>query len=194
MKVPVPISRPARRAALVALAAVLATAGCQDPFGNRELRLPAEPLRAALADFRTGDLDAPSAFQLSSATPVRPHQTSNWDFVYWVSDEGEAQFRPRTLVVGDSSEAGLNRVESSLEGLQRAPADGYVTDEPVPIDSGAVYAVRSRQDPRARVRCRRFGKLEVTGVDPEAGTVEFRHLVNPNCEDRNLKPDTLSQQ
>lgn len=194
MKVPVPISRPAPRAALVALAAVLATAGCQDPFGNSQIRLPPEPFQAALADFRTGELGAPSAFQLANATPVRPHQTSNWDFVYWVSDGGEPQFRPRTLVVEDSSEAGLSRVESTLEGLQRAPEEGYATDAAVPIDSGAVYAVRSRQDPRARIRCRRYGKLEVTGVDPEAGTVEFRHLVNPNCEDRNLKPDTLDQQ
>lgn len=192
MKVPVPIPSPVRRAALLALA-VLAAVGCQDPFANRRQRLPREPFRAALADFRTGELDAPSAFQVLNARPVRPHQTSNWDFVYWVTDDGEPQFRPRSVVVEGSSDAGLVRLDVDLDELNEAPAEGYVTDEPLPIDSGAVYAVRSRQDARSGFRCRRYGKLEVTGVRPGPGTVTFRHLVNPNCEDRNLKPDTVGQ-
>lgn len=194
MKVPVPIRRSALRPALAVLAAALAAAGCQDPFGNTQRPLPREPFSAALADFQTGGLGEPTAFDLATARPVRPHQTSAWDFVYWVTGEGAPQFRTRSVVIDDSTDAGFNRVEGSLEGLGEAPADGYVTDRPVPIDSGAVYAVRSRQDPRVGIRCRRYGKLEVTRVDPEAGVVEFRHLVNPNCEDRNLTPDTVSQQ
>lgn len=194
MKVPVPIRRPTRRAALVVLAAALAAAGCQDPLGNAQRPLPSEPLSTALVDFRTGELDEPSAFRISSARPALPHQDSDWDFVYWVTEGDEPQFRARSVVIDDSSDAGLNRVEASFEGLEEAPAEGYVTDEPVPIDPGAVYAVRSRQDPRVGIQCRRYGKLEVTEVDPAAGTVEFRHLVNPNCEERNLEPDTVSQQ
>lgn len=193
MKVPVPISTPARRILPAVLAAALAAAGCQDPFGNRRQPLPPAPITVSLSDFRTAALDEPSAFQIRDARPVRPNQTSNWDFVYWIGDEGERQFRPRELLVEETSEAGLQPVQTGFEELTRAPAEGYVTSEPVAVDSGAVYAARSRQDPRVGVQCRRYAKVQVTSVDPEAGTVTFRHLTNPNCEQRDLEPDTVGQ-
>lgn len=177
----------ARRIALAALAAALPLVGCEDPFGGSE-PLPTVPTTVSLSDFRTGPLGEPVAFQLSERRPVRPSRTIDWDFVYWVTDAGEPQFRPRNMIVAGSSDAGLAPVEVSFEQLGEAPADGYVTDEPVAAGPGAVYAVRSRQDASLGLSCRRYGKIEVTSVNAEAGTVTFRHLVNPNCEQRSLTP------
>lgn len=193
MKVPVPISAPSRHASLAALAAVLLLTGCESPF-NRTQPLPLEPTSVSLADFREGGIGEATAFQLNNAWAVLPSQTSDWDFVFWVSDEGQPQFRPRDMITDGDSDAGLAPVEVSFEALEEAPQEGYLTKEPVPADSGAVYAVRSRQAPGLGLRCRRYAKIQVTSVNAEAGTVTFRHLVNPNCEQRNLVPGSGGSQ
>lgn len=193
MKAPLPISAPSRSVVLLALAAVLPLVGCQDPL-NRTRPLPAEPTAVSLADFQDAGLGEATAFQLSGARAVLPSQTSDWDFVFWVTDGGEPQFRPRDMIATGDSDAGLQRVESTFTGLTEAPESGYRTNRPVAADSGAVYAVRSRQDPRLGLRCRRFAKIRVTSVNADAGTVTFEHLVNPNCERRNLQPGTQGQE
>lgn len=184
MSIPVPT----RRTALIALAAAVALAACEDPFASQR-PLPPEPTTVSLGDFRTAPLDARTAFRMSERVPVPPNQVPDWDFAFWVTEAGAPQFRPRGTIVDGTSEAGLAPVDDGFGALSEAPLDGYVTAEPVPVDSGEVYAVRSRPDPTVRATtCRRYGKIEVTSVDPEDGTVTFRHLVNPNCEQRDLTP------
>lgn len=147
------------------------------------------PSEATLWSFRDAPLRQPSAFSLKQGRAVRTDQVSEWDFVGWLTGEGEAQFRPRALLLEDGSEAGLQRVDVGFEQLEEAPEEGYVTDAPVRADSGAVYAARSRQDPDVRrLQCFRYAKLEVLSVDREAGNVTVRHVVNPNCQDRDLTP------
>lgn len=193
MKAHVPISSHARRIALATLLAVLPLAACDDSF-NQPQPLPSEPTTVSLADFRTGQLGEATAFQLSGGRTVQPNQTSDWDFVFWVTDGGDPQFRPRDMIVSGDSNAGLAPVDVGFDALEEAPESGYRTNEPVAADSGAVYAVRSRQDPRLGLTCRRFAKIRVTSVNTEAGTVTFDHLVNPNCQSRNLLPGEQGQQ
>lgn len=193
MKAHLPMSSHARRLALVTIAAALPLAACDDPFGSNR-PLPVEPTTVSLSDFRTGSLGAATAFQLSDSRAVLPSQTSDWDFVFWATEGGDPQFRPRDMIASGASNAGLAPVEVSFSSLEEAPASGYRTDQPVPADSGAVYAVRSRQDPRLGLTCRRYAKIEVISVDADAGSVTFRHLVNPNCEARNLLPGSEGQE
>ncbi len=186
MKAPVPIPSPSLRTALaIALAAALPLAACDDPFGGSQ-PLPDEPTTVSLSDFQTGPLGEATAFQLSNGRTVQPSQVNDWDFVHWVTGDGGTQFRPRDMITSGDSNAGLVAVEVAFGSLEEAPESGYRTNEPVPADSGAVYAVRSRQAPDLGLQCRRFAKVEVLSVDAEAKTVTFRHLVNPNCESRNL--------
>lgn len=175
---------------LLLLATVLLVAGaCDDPFGPRIRPVPEEPGTATLHDFRGDALRSPSAFDIITPRAVRTDQTSGWDFLFAISAEGEPQFRPRGLIVEGDSEAGLQRVDRSFEQVEMAPEEGYVTDAPTAVESGAVYVAVSRQDPGfRRSRCRRFMKLEVQSLDLQDGTVEFRFLGNPNCEDRILIP------
>jgi len=185
MKVPLPIVRHARRIALVALLAAVPLAGCDDPFDNQS-PLPTEPTPASLADFRTADLSEATAFQVNGARTVAPSQSGVWDFVFWIADDGDPQFRARDMIASGESDAGLAAVNVGLAQLEEAPQEGYATDEPVPADSGAVYAVRGAPDPN--IGCRYYAKIEVVAVDTAAGTVTFEHLVNPNCGSRNLLP------
>lgn len=173
----------------------LILAGCGDPFGAGTRPVPPVPTTVSVSDFRAGPLREPSAFSVEEGRAVRVDQSSNWDFVYFQAEGGAPQLRPRGMILQEPSDAGLQRVESSFEGLTEAPEEGYVTDAPVAADSGAVIAFRSRQDPDfGGLRCRRFGKLEVTSVDPEVRTITFRHIINPNCGNRDVNARPLNQQ
>lgn len=170
-------------AALAALSTV-APAGCGDPFEAFLAPVPEETTEVSLVDFRAGPLTEPSAFDLLNSIRARVDQTPAWDFVFFITEGGAAQLRPFAAVADQASEAGLQRVEEAFDAVREAPAEGYETDEPVPIAEGDVLAARSR----VAGGCRRFGKLEVLEIDLEAGTLTFRHLRNPNCGFRGLVP------
>lgn len=168
------------RILLVALAGG-ALAACEDPLAPTLRPVPDEPSETTLYDFRTSELRQVSAFDVVSASAVRTDQTSGWDFLLALED-GAFRFEPRGVVLEESSSAGLQRMSTTFEGLSMAPEDGYVTDGPVPLEEGAVYAARSRQ----QGACLSFLKLEVLAVDAGAGSVSVRYLGNPNCGRRTL--------
>jgi hypothetical protein len=83
-------------------------------------------------------------------------------------------------------------VPVSFEDLTIAPADGYVTDEPVAVQVGDVLAAVSRRG-CGGVSLRRFGKMEILDIDPASGRLTFKQLANPNCENRNLVPGEVGE-
>ncbi len=172
----------------VLLTAVLTLAACDDPFEALRQPVPEVPGEATLVDFREGPLREPSAFDLIFGTPVRVDQTSGWDFLFAITEEGTAALLPVEAAVGTRSEAGLLPVERSFEELRRVPASGYVRDAPVPVAEGDVLAAVSRPEPGQPFVCRHFGKLEILDVEIPERTVTFRFLVNPNCEIRDIIP------
>lgn len=181
-------ARVLRRTLLPAVLLGLASGGCENPLEPRKFPVADAPSETVLHDFRSSRIIDRSGFDVVTANPVRVDQTSSWDFVFFVADGGVEQFRPRSVIAEGDFASGLQRVESTFEGLETAPGDGYVAGAPVPVEEGAVYAARSRQDPNVRRRCRHFMKLEVLSVSPSEGTVSFRYLWNPNCEQRILVP------
>lgn len=180
---------PARPLVLVLLGGVLAATltACEDPLSSRRAPVPDEPSEATLISLEDGDLRDASAFDVTGPEPVRTDQTPGWDFAVARAEGGGLVFAPRNVLLGGSSAAGLQRVQSPFDELEAAPEGGYVTDETVPVDSGAVYAVRSRRDPAVTVNCFRFLKLEVLSVDRSGGLVTVRYLGNPNCGRRTLR-------
>ena len=163
------------------------TAGCGSSNEPIVLPLPSGPSEAELADFAGDDLLDPSAFDILDATDSRTDQVPGWDFVFQNGTD-TTTLRPRSEVTTDSAASGLQHVDGSFEALDRAPSDGYITDERVPIKVGDVLAGRSRRDPLFQVRCLRYAKFEVLEIDVAAGTVKLLHLVNPNCEQTSLVP------
>jgi hypothetical protein len=172
-------------AAALALSALVAT-GC----GNSGLLAPVADSAsiATLSDFRSSDLGSPSAFDMIAGLAVRTDITAGWDFLYYVTSDGTMQLRPRDMVLGGTSGQGIQKVTESFDGLTEAPSGGYTTDKPVTVSEGDVLAVVSRSNPQYAVQCRYFMKMKITSVDTAAGTLTFRYLTNPNCEQRILQP------
>ena len=161
--------------------------GCSDdPIG---IPVPDEPSEATIADFRNAPVVEPSAFSLILLDVVRTDQLSRWDFVFAFDDDGTAELFPRAAVLDEPAafSSGLQVVNTTFEGLTEAPESGYVTDEPVPVQVGDVLAVVSEPE-CGSFNFRRFGKLEILEIEPVRGTLAFKYLANPNCENRSLIP------
>lgn len=131
-----------------------------------------------------------SGYDFVGQRPVvveRPKTQDPFDFDIAVTEiDGAFHVLPAGLFEGFTIEPGV-AVDSSgiqFEDMTRAPRDGYVTDAPVPLREGWIYAVRTRRDFRG---CHMYGKFEVLDLDP-AGIVEIRTMRNPLCNDRNLVP------
>lgn len=185
-----------RSALVVILLSVLTwtVSACDDdPF---DVTWVANPDTALLYSLARDDLNVPSAFDFvpGRRVPVvveAPGATGNWDLAVDTRDGEIVVLPPGALDI--ESRAGVATFPGlTLDEVEEAPDDSasYAIDEPVPVETGSVYVVRTRQ---ARGRfsqvCVFFGKLEPVEVDAEGGTLRFVFDVNPDCNDRSLVPD-----
>jgi hypothetical protein len=172
--------------------AVAAVSACGDSTEPVQIPLPEESTQAVVFDFITGDILDPSAFDVVTRNVVRTDQVSGWDFVYYEDENlGPVIVTRGSYFQEEDEQAGAIVVPVSFDELTEAPESGYTVQEPVPIATGEVFVIRSRSDDAfGNLRCRRYGKFSVDGIDPELGTMTFSHLINPNCENRNLDPGT----
>ncbi|UCG76736.1 MAG: hypothetical protein JSV95_05455 [Gemmatimonadota bacterium] len=156
------------------------------------LPVPEEPTEVTLWDFRASPLVEASAFSWIILQKVRTDQTDQWDFGFSLEEDGTALLFPRGSVLDAPSTAGLQFVDETFEQLVLAPDSGYVTDEPVSVRVGDVLAGVSRRDCGV-LNLVRFGKLEILEIDEIRGTLTFKQLANPNCENRNLVPGEVGE-
>lgn len=110
-----------------------------------------------------------------------------YDFDVAITEvDGELHAMPAGMFEGFPIQPGI-AVDSSgimFEDMDRAPREGYVTDAPLPLRTGWVYAVQTRRDFRG---CNMYGKFMVTEMASD-GIVVIQTLRNPLCNDRNLVP------
>lgn len=174
--------------ALALAVGALAAAGCEDPFAGLRQPVPEVPSEATIVDFREGPFREPSAFDFVFLQRVRVDLSPNWDVLFEIDESGDPRLLPFGAVAEEDSEAGLQVVDETFEGLTEVPSDGYVQEEPVPIGEGDVLAVVSRTDPGSGFLCRHFAKVEILEIDFDERSLTFRYLVNPNCETREIVP------
>lgn len=118
----------------------------------------------------------------------RPKGSNIFEFDFAVSEmDGELVALPGGLFEGYDVQPGIAIDSSgvSFEAWDRAPGGGYITDQPVPLRTGVLYAVRSRRGPFTG--CNHYGKFEVLALSG-AGVVELRAVRNHLCNDRDLIP------
>ena len=175
---------------LAALSVAWALPGCGDSVIG--LPVPDEPTEVTLADFRTSPLVEPSAFSWILVQEVRTDLTSQWDFAFALEADSTARLFPRASVLELPSTAGLQIVPETFEQLTEAPADGYITEEPVSVRVGDVLAAVSRRQ-CSSLNLVRFGKLEILDIDVIEGKLTFKQLANPNCENRSLVPGEVGE-
>lgn len=174
-------------AGLIILAATTTVVAC-DTFEPTWFAVPDTPLLHSLA--RPEFIGLPSAYDFIAQRPVvveRPKNQDPYDFDMAVTEiDGEFHVLPAGMFEGFPIQPGI-AVDSSgiaFDDMDRAPRDGYVTDRPIPLREGWVYAVQTRRDFRG---CNMYGKFAVIDLDA-AGIVELRAIRNPLCNDRNLVP------
>lgn len=179
-------SGPALGLLLITVGASLTT-GC-DPY--EPTLLPFGDTISLYSLARPEFVGFPSAFDFYAPQPVvlesiRPRGPEDFD-VAFTEDDGGFVFLPAGVFETFSIRPGVYRVTSgeTFEELDTAPREGYVDEEPVPLDEGGLYVVRTR---RVSGTCSRYAKFEVLDLDPD-GVLEFRFLRNNLCNDRTLIP------
>lgn len=183
---------------LIAAAVLLwSLPACGDnPF---EVTWTANPDTALLYSLARPELNLPSAFDFvpsrrRTVEVEAPGATGNWDLALDTRD-GTLVFVPPGEL-GIASDAGIATIPGlNLDELEEAPSDSaaYAMEEPVPVELGTAYVVRTRRSQGGfRRTCSYFAEFELVEVNPEVGTVRFVYDTNPKCNDRSLVPDETS--
>jgi hypothetical protein len=174
---------------VVGLVALVGLTACGNGTEPVLIPIPDESREATLVDVSEGSISDPSAFDVITGQSVRTDQFSGWDWVFQIAENGGTLWWPRSSIIDEDEDSGLQQMFIDFDALLEAPETGYVQHDSVPVAVGDVFAARSRRDPAfGSIRCRHFAKVEILDINTDEGTVSFRHLVNPNCEKRKLVP------
>jgi len=179
------------RVGLVAVASLALLSACNDdPFA---FAWDDEPNTVLLYSLARPELNLVSAFNFFQGTPVRieaPDATGLWDVAVDTRNDEIVLLPPGAL--GVIGEARITTLENrTLEDVVEAPSDTlvYVASEPVPVEMGNVYVVRTNRSAGSFGRsCVYYGKFEPVVIDPVGGTLTFREVTNPICSSRDLVP------
>jgi len=137
-----------------------------------------------------------SAFDVVASSRARPELREAYDFAFDI-DAGDRPLLLPGNLAGLPSSAGLLESEQTFDEIVRAPLEGYVSDTALVAEVGTVFIARSRSTTTfcsALVGALpRYGKFEVTGIDPAERTVTLRFMVNMNCGYRDLTPGLPEQ-
>jgi len=139
------------------------------------------------------ELNLVSAFNFLRGVPVRIESataTGSWDAA--VDTEGGEIV---LLAPGVFGVAGAARI-ATLDGLRfedvkEAPRDTmvYIANQTVPVRPGNVYVVKTNRSLGTFGNsCVYYAKLEPIIIDASGGTLTFRYVTNPVCNDRDLGP------
>ncbi len=139
------------------------------------------------------ELNLVSGFNFYRSSPVRVEgaaSTGSWDVA--IDTEGSDLVLAVPGVFGVQSDAAIAVIGAMrLEDVIKAPADTllYIDDETVPVRAGTTYIIRTnRQSGSFGRSCVYYAKLEPVDIDVAGGTLRFRYVVNPVCNDRELVP------
>lgn len=179
------------KAVALAAALLLGPAACgDDPFS---FDWNDEPQTVLLYSKARPELNVPSGFSFLSGAKVvieSPEATGTWDMALDTQGGSLVLLPPGAL--GVDSRARIAPLDGlALADVQEAPTDSmvYVTDEPVVVRTGTVYVVRTGQRPGSfGRRCVYYAKMEAVEIDVAGGSLVFRHVTNPLCNDRRLIP------
>ena len=185
MRIPVWLIR------LGGLAAVLGVAACGD-----DTTLPS-PIYENVMDTTTlyaltgTALGLPSGFDGVTGLTARTDLNAPFDFAVDLPADDVVELMP-TGAIGLAVDPGIILMPVSFEGIETAPAEGYVQDSVLPAREGTVFVLRSRASTQLCTigSLPRYSKFRVLEIDPQARAVTLEFLIDLNCGYRGLEPGT----
>jgi hypothetical protein len=141
---------------------------------------------------RPDGLGFPSAYDFSTRRVIEvetPGATGNWDVV--LADGSTAlQLVPAGAFEGQTSRAAIATIPGqAFDDLTEAPADtARFTAQPVMLEAGGVYVVRSRRVACGFSTAVHYAKILAVTLDPVEGIATFAVVANPLCNDRSFIP------
>ena len=137
-----------------------------------------------------------SAFDIVRGFPARMELGDEFDFAFDFGDGDTAIMIPGQ-VLGIPVESGVQPMDEAFDDILIAPLDEYIEDSIMSVDSGTVFAGRSRLSADF---CStfvgalpRYAKFEVLAIDRVEGKITLKYLVDFNCGYRSLEPGLPEQ-
>ncbi len=182
------------RSAVIAAAAFVVSfwsAGCgDDPF---RLQWVQDPDTALIYSLSRPELNLASAFDFHGRVAFAieaPGSTGQWDVVLDHRDGRLVLMPPGAIGILSNARVAVFP-GMTFDDVRKAPSDtaAYVSDQPVPVEFGTVYVVRTHRDrDQFGLSCLFYAKLEPIEIDVAAGTLTFVFDSNPLCNDLDLVP------
>jgi hypothetical protein len=171
------------------VAASIAVAGaCSDPNAIPDPNAPNVEDTLFLWSLSDGPLTEPTAYSINSRNGVRTWEAgNNFEFVFDEDANNRPVFIPTDLLglLGSGAiKPGLKRPADSLttfDEMTRAPSNGYIVADTVPIKVGDRFFVRTTVSSCSLLGVPLYGKIEVLALDPVEHTVRIRAVANQNC-------------
>ncbi len=171
------------------LAALGLALACSDPNELPNATLANAVDTVTLWALSTAPVRNPGAYSLVDRSAVRTYETIAFEFAFDLTPAREARLLPLAVLglsPGTGVKPGLLRSTLGFDQMLRAPLNGYVTEDTVPIQPGDRFFLRSRPVCTSLGGVPQYGKLEVLAVDSAAATLQFRVVANNNCGYRSL--------
>ena len=170
---------------------MIASGACSDPnaLGNSTIENTLDS-SVTLYSLATGPLTAPVAYSVNARTAVRIFDVgTNFEFAFTMDSTGKAVFLPLDvlgLAGGSSVKPGLVRSTSTFDAMTRAPLNGYVTSDTIPIAEQDRFYLRTGVNTCSALGVPLYAKLEILDLDTVNSTVTMRVLADENCGYRGL--------
>ncbi len=155
-----------------------------DPFLSEEVE-------RTIFSLARDELNRPEGIDFVSRTIIRIEVPGpiNWDLVLDTRDGQLVLVNARDFGLTDGASVAVIR-NLTFDEVRKVPenSEDYEEDEPIIVEEGVVYAIRTRPAPLGgtRITCRRFSKMEVVDADVASGRLTVRLVTNDNCEDARL--------
>lgn len=178
------------RALFLLLLLVIAAAACSNPNAVNTATLLNELDTDTLYSLATGPLTRPSAYSLNVRNGVRIYEVGTaFEFAFSMDSTGRAVLLPLDVLglAGTAAvKPGLLPSTLTFDGMTKAPLNGYITSDTLPIVEGDRFFLRTAVNTCAVLGVPLYGKLEVIKIDTATASVTLSIVADQNCGYRGL--------
>jgi hypothetical protein len=174
---------------LLLVSALIAGLGCSDPNALPNASVPNVVDTVTLWSLVGGPLRDPTAYSLADRRALRTYESIGFEFAFTIDAAQRPVLLPLAVLglsPGSGLKPGLLSSAVAFDQMLKAPRNGYLTADTIPIQVGDLYFVRSRPICTSLGGVPEYGKMEVLALDPAQQTVTFQVLANNNCGYRAL--------